>query len=106
MSSTQDMFPTLLGHAKRHGNSIPQFSKKKIWHMHGNFVHISPVFSFQLKNSKRFVLKNLKDFLLYTINSREQSTHLEELSPCLAHFNRRAIEIPGQHVLSEAEPLP
>jgi hypothetical protein len=40
-------------------------------------------------------LKNLKDFLLYTINSREQSTHLEELSPCLAHFNRRAIEIPG-----------
>jgi hypothetical protein len=51
-------------------------------------------------------LKNLKDFLLSTINSRDQTTHLEELSPCLAHFNRRAIEIPGQHVLSEAEPLP
>jgi len=47
-------------------------------------------------------LKNLKDFLLYTINSREQSTHLEELSPYLAHFNQRAIEISGQHVLSEA----
>lgn len=51
-------------------------------------------------------LKNLKDFLLSTINSRDQTTHLEELSPCLAHFNRRGIEIPGQHVLSEAEPLP
>ena len=31
---------------------------------------------------------------------------MEELSPCLAHFNRRAIEIPGQHALSEAEPFP
>jgi hypothetical protein len=51
-------------------------------------------------------LKNLKDFLLSTINSRDQTMHLEELSPLLAHFNRRAIEIPGQHVVSEAEPLP
>lgn len=51
-------------------------------------------------------LKNLKDFLLSTINARDQTTHLEELSPCLAHFNSRGIEIPGQHVLSEAEPLP
>lgn len=51
-------------------------------------------------------LKNLKDFLLSTINSREQTTHLEELSPLLAHFNRRGIEIPGQYLVSEAEPLP
>lgn len=51
-------------------------------------------------------LKNLRDFLLSTINSRDQTSHLEELSPFLAHFNRRAIEIPGQHVISEAEPLP
>lgn len=48
----------------------------------------------------------MKDFLLSTINSRDQTTHLEELSPCLAHFNRRGIEIPGQYVLSDAEPLP
>lgn len=40
-------------------------------------------------------LKNLKDFLLSTINARDQTTHLEELSPCLAHFNSRGIEIPG-----------
>lgn len=51
-------------------------------------------------------LKNLRDFLLSTINSREQTSHLEELSPFLAHFKGRAIEIPGQHVISEAEPLP
>ena len=51
-------------------------------------------------------LKNLRDFLLSTINSREQTSHLEELSAFLAHFNRRAIEIPGQHVVSEDEPLP
>jgi hypothetical protein len=51
-------------------------------------------------------LKNLRDFLLSTINSRDQTCHLEELSPFLAHFNRRAIEIPGQHVISEDEPLP
>lgn len=51
-------------------------------------------------------LKNLKDFLLSNINSREQTQHLEELSPLLAHMSRRAIEIPGQHVLSETEPLP
>ena len=51
-------------------------------------------------------LKNLRDFLLSTINSRDQTSHLEELSPFLAHFNRRVIEIPGQHVISEAELLP
>ena len=51
-------------------------------------------------------LKNLKDFLLATINSRDQTLHLEELSPLLAHFNRRGIEIPGQHLVSETEPLP
>jgi hypothetical protein len=51
-------------------------------------------------------LKNLRDFLLSAVNSRDQTQHLEELSPFLAQFNTRAIEIPGQHVLSEAEPLP
>lgn len=51
-------------------------------------------------------IKNLKDFLLSMINSKEQTTHLEELSPFLAHFSRRGIEIPGQHMLSEDEPLP
>lgn len=65
-------------------------------------------------------LKNLRDFLLSTINSRDQTSHLEELSAFLAHFNqivptpgstvkptsKSAIEIPGQHVVSEAEPLP
>ena len=65
-------------------------------------------------------LKNLRDFLLSTINSRDQTSHLEELSAFLAHFNqivptpgstvkptsKSAIEIPGQHVISEAEPLP
>jgi hypothetical protein len=40
-------------------------------------------------------IKNLKDFLLSMINARDPTTHLEELSPYLAHFNRKGIEIPG-----------
>lgn len=49
-------------------------------------------------------LKNLKDFLLSVINSRDQTMHLEDLSPPLANFNRRAF--PDQYFTSLPDPLP
>jgi hypothetical protein len=51
-------------------------------------------------------VKNMKDFLLMKINLTEQKNYLELLSPILANFNEKGIELPGQFVTSELEPHP
>ena len=51
-------------------------------------------------------LRNLRDYLLQVINSRDATMHLEDLSPFLARFTRGSIEIPGQYLVNDEEPLP
>lgn len=58
----------------------------------------------QLEHIK--IVKNIKDFVLIQNNMRDQDIYLYEESPYLAQFPQRGIELPGQYVLSEAEPRP
>lgn len=51
-------------------------------------------------------LKNLKDFLHKRISLTEQRSFLELMSPLLANFNEKGVELPGQFMVSENEPLP
>jgi len=51
-------------------------------------------------------LKNLKDFIHKRITLTEAKTHLELISPILANFNDKGVELPGQFMISEMEPLP
>jgi hypothetical protein len=45
--------------------------------------------------------KNFKDFLQQRINLTEQRSYLEQLSPYLANYCEKGIELPGQFMLSE-----
>jgi hypothetical protein len=40
-------------------------------------------------------VKNLKDFLHMRINLTEQKTYLELISPFLANYNEKGVELPG-----------
>lgn len=51
-------------------------------------------------------LKNLKDFVHKRISLQEPRSHLELISPFLANFNDKGVELPGQFMISESEPLP
>lgn len=49
----------------------------------------------------------MKDFLHLKISlSDTQRTFLELVSPMLANFNDKGIELPGQYMVSEVEPVP
>lgn len=44
-------------------------------------------------------LKNLKDFLHKKLSLQEQKTYLEQISPYLANFNEKGVELPGQFLV-------
>lgn len=51
-------------------------------------------------------LKNFKDFLQKKLSLQQMQTNLEEISAFLANFNEKGIELPGQYVINDQEPLP
>lgn len=51
-------------------------------------------------------VKNLKHYLHKRISLSETKNHLELISPFLANFNDKGVELPGQFMISELEPLP
>ena len=46
-------------------------------------------------------VKNLKDFLHMRINLTEIKNYLELISPYLANYNEKGVELPGQYFISE-----
>eukprot|EP00347_Sterkiella_histriomuscorum_P010775 403374964 len=51
-------------------------------------------------------LKNLKDFLHRKLSLAEQKTNLEQISPYLANFNEKGVELHGQYMVIDQEPQP
>jgi hypothetical protein len=51
-------------------------------------------------------LKNLKDYLYKRVFLTEQKCCLEQISPSLANFNDKGVELPGQFLISETVIFP